>query len=160
MKRLLPYPLLSAGLFTMWVLLTGFSPGHVVIGAVVGVLVARVMLALNPEKPRIRFCKAMLILAGLVAADILRSNIAVARIVLFRPSERKSGFIHVPIELESPYARATLAIIMTATPGTLWLQHDARNRTVLIHVLDLVDEAEWIDLIKNRYERLLMEIFE
>jgi multicomponent K+:H+ antiporter subunit E len=27
-------------------------------------------------------------------------------------------------------------------------------------VFDLVDEADWIDLIKNRYERLLLEIFE
>ncbi|PZN46748.1 MAG: Na+/H+ antiporter subunit E, partial [Proteobacteria bacterium] len=26
--------------------------------------------------------------------------------------------------------------------------------------LDLVDEDEWVSLIKNRYEHLLMEIFE
>ena len=45
-------------------------------------------------------------------------------------------------------------------PDNLWVQHDARNNTILIHVLDLVDEDEWIQLIKHRYERLLMEIFE
>ncbi|MFC4256838.1 Na+/H+ antiporter subunit E [Altererythrobacter xixiisoli] len=160
MKRILPFPLLSATLFTMWVLLTGFSPGHIVIGAAVAVIVSRVMLALQPEPSNIRISSAIPRLAGLVFVDILRSNIAVARIVLFKPKERKSGFIHLPIELQNPYALATLAVIMTATPGTLWLQHDARNRRVLIHVLDLVDESEWVDLIKNRYERLLMEIFE
>lgn len=160
MKRILPFPLLSATLFIMWVLLTGFSPGHIVIGAVVAVTVSRVMLALKPEPSNIRISSAIPKLAGLVFVDIVRSNIAVARIVLFRPKERKSGFIHLPIELQNPYALATLAVIMTATPGTLWLQHDARNRRVLIHVLDLVDESEWVDLIKNRYERLLMEIFE
>ena len=37
---------------------------------------------------------------------------------------------------------------------------DARRHRILIHVLDLIDEDEWIALIKNRYERLLMEIFE
>ena len=31
---------------------------------------------------------------------------------------------------------------------------------LLIHVLDLVDKDEWVALIKNRYEALLMEIFE
>jgi len=41
----------------------------------------------------------------------------------------------------------------------LWLQHEAHNKIVLIHVLDLVDEAQWIELIKNRYETLLTEIF-
>jgi multicomponent K+:H+ antiporter subunit E len=29
-----------------------------------------------------------------------------------------------------------------------------------IHVLDLIDEREWIRTIKNRYERRLLEIFE
>jgi multicomponent K+:H+ antiporter subunit E len=30
----------------------------------------------------------------------------------------------------------------------------------VIHVLDLISEEEWVDLIKNRYESMLMEIFE
>jgi multicomponent K+:H+ antiporter subunit E len=30
----------------------------------------------------------------------------------------------------------------------------------MIHVLDLIDESEWVDTIKGRYERLLLEIFE
>lgn len=160
MKRLLPYPLLAAALFGMWILLTGFSPGHVLLGGAVAVLVSRVMLTLAPERPRIRFGMAMVKLTGIVLTDIVRSNIAVARIVLFRPHEPNSGFIRLPIELQSPYALAVLAVIITATPGTLWLEHDARNNFVLIHVLDLIDEAEWINLIKNRYEKLLMEIFE
>jgi multicomponent K+:H+ antiporter subunit E len=29
-----------------------------------------------------------------------------------------------------------------------------------LHVLDLVDETSWIERIKGRYERLLLEIFE
>lgn len=160
MKRLLPFPLLTAALFGMWLLLTGFSPGHVLLGGAVAVLVSRVMLTLAPERPRIRFGPAMVKLTGIVLTDIVRSNIAVARIVLFRPHEPKSGFIRLPIELQSPYALAVLAVIITATPGTLWLEHDARNNFVLIHVLDLIDETEWINLIKNRYEKLLMEIFE
>jgi hypothetical protein len=31
---------------------------------------------------------------------------------------------------------------------------------LLIHVLDLVDEQSWIDSIKQRYERPLLEIFQ
>lgn len=160
MKRLFPFPLLAAALFGMWVLLTGFSPGHVLLGAVVALLVPRVMLPLAPEKPRMRFGMAIPRLAGVVLADIVRSNFTVARIVLSSPRNRHSGFLAVPVELRNPYALAILAIIITATPGTLWVQHDARNNQILIHVLDLIDDDEWIALIKNRYERLLMEIFE
>jgi multicomponent K+:H+ antiporter subunit E len=31
---------------------------------------------------------------------------------------------------------------------------------LIIHVLDLVDESDWIRTIKTRYEKLLLEIFE
>ena len=37
---------------------------------------------------------------------------------------------------------------------------DAAKGILLLHVLDLVDETAWIRLIKDRYERRLMEIFE
>nr|WP_047169174.1 Na+/H+ antiporter subunit E [Sphingomonas sp. Y57] len=160
MSRILPFPVLSALLFAMWVLLTGFSPGHILLGVLVALIVSRVGLLLSPERVRVRFGRAMLKLAGIVIVDIVRSNIAVARIVLFAPRDRRSGFIELPIDLRSPQGLAALAVIITATPGTIWLQHDARRHTVLIHVLDLIDESDWIALIKNRYEKLLMEIFE
>jgi multicomponent K+:H+ antiporter subunit E len=28
-----------------------------------------------------------------------------------------------------------------------------------MHILDLIDEREWVDIIKQRYERRLLEIF-
>jgi multicomponent K+:H+ antiporter subunit E len=40
------------------------------------------------------------------------------------------------------------------------MQYDAAQGTLLLHVFDLAGEANWTDLVKNRYEHLLMEIFE
>jgi multicomponent K+:H+ antiporter subunit E len=160
MKRLIPYPMLALALLAMWILLTGFSPGHILLGGVIALLVSRTMLSVQPEPPRIRFGPAMIRLFLLVSADIIRSNVAVGRIVLFGRPDRHSGFLHLPVDLRSPYGLAALAMIITATPGTLWVQHDARRHVILIHVLDLVDEEAWVTLIKHRYERLLMEIFE
>lgn len=160
MNRMLPFPLLSAAIFGMWVLLTGFSPGHTLLAGVIAFTIPRVMLVLGVEKPRIRFGWSMVKLAAFVLADIIRSNIAVGRIVLFNPPSRQSGFLRLPVALESRYGLATLAIIVTATPGTVWLQHDVERKIILIHVLDLVDEEAWIELIRNRYEKLLMDIFE
>lgn len=158
--RLIPYPFLTLTLLVMWILLTGFSPGHVLLGGLVALLASRAMLSLKPEPARVRVGLPMLRLAFAVSADIIRSNIAVARIVLFNPRKRKSGFILLPTDLRSPYSLAVLAIIVTATPGSLWVQHDARRHVILIHVFDLIDEEEWVRQLKHRYERLLMEIFE
>ena len=62
--------------------------------------------------------------------------------------------------MRNPYGLAWLACIITSTPGTLWVNFDAQKGSLMIHVLDLVDEGEWIRTIKDRYERHLLEIFE
>jgi multicomponent K+:H+ antiporter subunit E len=62
--------------------------------------------------------------------------------------------------LRHPGALAVFACIITATPGTSWGRYDAARNVVTIHVLDLVDEQEWIRQFKERYEQRLKEIFE
>ena len=56
-------------------------------------------------------------------------------------------------------ALATLAIIVTSTPGTAWIDLDPDDNHLLLHVFDLKDEDDWAHTIKTRYEPLLMEIF-
>ena len=99
-------------------------------------------------------------LLGLVLADIVRSNLAVARIVLgLHRARRTAGFLTMPLETSDPRALAALACIVTATPGTSWARYDRTRNALTIHVFDLVDEEQWIRLFKQRYERRLLEIF-
>lgn len=161
MRRLLPYPLLTASLLVMWVLLNDLTPGHVLLGAVIAISASNIMARLQPQKPRIRRWWSIPQLIAIVAADILRSNIAVARLILRQKHVRRvSGFVTIPLDLRDHTGLSVLACIVTSTPGTAWVEYDSARSTLLLHVFDLVDEGEWIDLIKNRYERLLMEIFE
>lgn len=161
MSRWLPHPLLALGLLLMWLLLNqSWSPGQIVLGSVVAVTASWAMAALQPERVRIRSWRAVLRLAGTVVVDIGRSNLAVGLLVLFPGRrDRVSGFVRMPLEISNRYALTVLACVLTATPGTAWVQYDRGVGTLLVHVLDLVDEEEWIRLIKRRYEGLLLEIF-
>jgi multicomponent K+:H+ antiporter subunit E len=161
MRALLPYPILTAGLIFMWLALSGPTSGHMVLSVLVAVGASHAMRALGETSPRIRRMAAIPELAGIVFVDIARSNFAVARIILSgKRYQRSSGFVLIPIRLTNPSALAVLSIVLTSTPGTAWLDYNSTRGTLLIHVFDLVDEATWIDLIANRYERLLLEIFE
>ncbi|CAH2400793.1 Na+/H+ antiporter subunit E [Mesorhizobium ventifaucium] len=161
MNRVLPYPLLTAALLLTWLLLTSFSPGQFLLGAVIAVAASRAMAALQPSKPRLRRWQFIPRLAGIVALDILRSNMAVASIILGgRRRDRVAGFVAIPLDLRDKTGLAVLACIVTSTPGTAWIEYAHDTGVLLIHVLDLVDKDEWIALIKNRYEASLMEIFE
>jgi multicomponent K+:H+ antiporter subunit E len=92
---------------------------------------------------------------------VVRSNLAVARLVLLQRSRKRvAGFIRMPLAVSHPGALAVLACIVTATPGTSWARYDRGSNLLTLHVFDLVDEREWMDTFKRRYERRLMEIFE
>ena len=162
MTRLLPFPFLSFGLLVLWLLLNQTtSLGQFLIGCLLALLGGRILVALQLPRATIRRPAALLRLLGLVSMDIIRSNVAVGLLILGTGRrERTSGFVNIPLDIRNPYGLAMLACIITATPGTLWVNFDWQKGLLVIHVLDLIDESEWIRTIKRRYERHLVEIFE
>lgn len=161
LSRWLPYPLLSATLALLWMVLNqSASPGTVLLGAALGVVLGRVYRRLDPPKARSHRPFTALRLFATVVADITRSNIAVARLILGGRVDPDSGFVAIPLTITDRHALAVLACIITSTPGTVWVSHDSEANLLLIHVLDLEDEQAWIATIQQRYERPLREIFE
>jgi multicomponent K+:H+ antiporter subunit E len=162
MTRLLPFPILSCGLLVLWLLLNQtISLGQFLIGCVLAFAGGLSLTTLQLPRERVRRPSAVLRLFALVTVDIIRSNIAVGRIILgLGRRQRTSGFVNIPLDLRNPYALAVLACIITSTPGTLWVSFDRQKGLLMIHVLDLIDEGEWIRTIKGRYEPHLLEIFE
>lgn len=161
MKRLLLFPLLTAALLGTWLLLNeSITPDALILGAVVAVAASLGLVALEVPQTGFRRPLAALKLSFAVLIEIIRSNNAVARIILSRDVPgRRSGFVRIPLDTRNPYSLAALACIITATPGTLWVEYDSVENTMLLHVLDLIDEEEWVKIIKGRYESRLMEIF-
>ena len=154
---------LFVALFALWLILNeSFAAGHLLLGAVLARGGVAVYSRLQPAANRVRNRPlAAVRLLAVVFADIVRSNIAVARIVLgIAAGKRTAGFLSLPLEVRHPGALAVIACIITATPGTTWVRYDSAAGVVTIHVLDLVDEQSWIHLFKQRYERRLLEIFE
>ena len=161
MRRLLPFPMLNAGLLVLWLLLNqSLSLGHILLGGTVALVGGWTIRILEAPKARLRRLPVVLRLVGLVLADIVRSNIAVACIILGCGRKvRRSGFVDIPLELRHPVGLAALACIITATPGTVWVGFTAARGILTIHVLDLIDDAVWVRTIKGRYERSLLEVF-
>lgn len=162
MTRLLPFPIISFCLLALWLLLNqAITFGHILLGCVIALLGGRILTILEMPPVRVGRPRVILRLLRLVAIDIVRSNLAVGRIVLgLGRRQRRSGFVEIPLDMRDPYGLASLACIITSTPGTLWVNFDGQKRALTIHVLDLVDKEEWIRIIKDRYERHLLEIFE
>lgn len=157
----LPHPILSLVLVLVWLLLqNGFSLGHLTLGLVLGVLIPQLTSGLWPARPHIRYAKVLPYFA-LVVGDIVRANIDVARLILFRrTSELHLRWVSVPLELTSPEAITVLAGTITMTPGTVSCDLSADGRSLLVHCLDAPDAERVVHEIKTRYEARLKEIFE
>ena len=158
-----PPTLLVLALTGMWLLLNNtLAPAHIVLGLGVSLLMVFGFRAVRPLQPRLRRPLLAFQLLWRVFVDIVRSNVAVARIVLGLHGKRaiRSGFLEVPLALRDPHGLAALSTIVTSTPGTIWADLSADGAVLTLHVLDLRDERAAIATIKHRYERLLMEIFE
>lgn len=162
MSRAIPHPLLSATLVLMWLILTSFSLGNLLLGTAISLVAGWAVEHLHPPRPRFRRWSAIPQLMLVVARDILRSNIAVARVLILGPGHPAyhSGFVELHLRMREPNAIAVLAIILTATPGTAWIEFEQEDGRLLLHVLDLRSEDDWQILVRDRYEALLMEIFE
>jgi len=92
-------------------------------------------------------------------ADIIKSNIRVAKQVLGPMKNLKPKWYRVPLDTDHEHVNTVLAMIITTTPGTVSAGIDDERGDILVHALNCDDpEAEILD-IKARYEAPLLAIF-
>ena len=162
MKRLFPAPLLSLALWLLWLVLNlSISPGHLLLGAVLGFLAPLLMAPLRPLPVRIRKPGTILKFLWLVGSDVVVSNVQVGLSVWrLEKCPPRSAFVRIPLELHDAHGLAALAMVTTVIPGTVWSELALDRSVLLMHVFDLEDEAQFIEHFKTTYERPLMEIFQ
>ena len=68
--------------------------------------------------------------------------------------------ISVAVYEDNTKLRELLDLLINSTPGTVWVEILPEGHQLVLHVFDLHDEQWWIDTIKQRYERPLIEVFE
>ena len=161
LKRIFPHPWLSAVLLACWLLLMNdVSPGNVLLGAVLGCVISFAVgegLWMRP----VHFGRPWLLvrLALHVLCDIVVANVEVALLVLGRTGKLRPAFIEVPLDSTHEIALTALISIVSLSPGTLCAELSDDRTRLIVHVLDLDDEAALVAQIKTRYEAPLMEIF-
>ncbi len=162
MKRLFPAPLLSASLFALWLVLNrSLGPGHLLIAAIVAFAVPLLFAPLRPLPVRVRRPLVIARLIATVGNDVVRSNVQVGRACLrVRRPVPNGSLIRIPLDLRDPHGLASLAMITTVIPGTVWSELAPDRASMLLHVFELPEHGEFEAWYKARYERPLMEIFE
>jgi multicomponent K+:H+ antiporter subunit E len=152
---------LSGLLWLAWLMLNqSASAGHLLLGALLATALPWFTERLRPDKPRLKAWRTAARLVARVLKDIVVSNLQVARLILGPESRIQPRFVWLPLRLRDPHGIVVLASIITMTPGTVSAELTADHRHLLVHGLNVADEAALIANIQARYETPLMEIFE
>ena len=161
LRKLLPHPGLSVLLILTWLMLVNeFKWGSLVLATILAILLPLLTAPYWPNRPLIKNWPAVAEYVAIVLWDIIKSNITVALIVLFRPAAKLNPlWVTVPLDVTSPEAITVLAGTITMTPGTVTADLSADGRSLLIHCLDATDADAVRDDIKSRYEARLKRIF-
>jgi len=122
MRRWLPAPLLSAALIVMWLVLNRpLGLGQLLLALLFGVAAPALLAPLRPARPRIRRPWTVLRLILTVGRDVIASSLDVFWTLLRNHrSPVNSRFVVIPLELRDPSALASLTMITTVVPGTVW----------------------------------------
>lgn len=161
LRRLLPHPGLSVLLVIVWLLMANtLTWGGLLLGTVLGVALPITTAPFWPKRPTLRFGAPALAYVGVVLWDIVIANFQVAALILFRRSrDLRPRWLVIPIALDTPEAITVLAGTISLTPGTVSADVSADGRYLLVHALDVADEAAKIARIKTRYEARLQRVF-
>lgn len=152
-------PIGGAVVFVTWLVLNGsVSRGHLVFAAALAVAIPALLGGLWPSDLRLRRPVRALRLLLTLLGDIVVANLQVAVRILGPGSALRPAFVWLPVELRNPYAIATLAAMVTLTPGTVSADVTPDRRWLLVHALDVTDEVALVRAIKQRYEQPLAEI--
>lgn len=157
----LPRPLFSLFLALLWLLLVNqFSIAHTLLGLVLGAVIPFITQPFWPERSRIKHLQPLAVYLCRLLTDILKSNLVVARLILWRTDRLQPAFVTYPLALSDDFAVTILASTISLTPGTVSAHYDHDAGTLLIHCLHLEDENALIHGIRTRYEQPLREMFD
>jgi multicomponent K+:H+ antiporter subunit E len=158
----LPHPVLTLALLIIWLFLANtISPGHILLGGLLGIIIPWFTNRFWPERPKIiKPVRLLHFFFFTFLSDIIVANISVVKLILQPDISRlNSGFIQVPLEIKDPMVVTILASIISLTPGTVTAEVSEDQRSLIVHGLDIPDPETEIHLIKTRYEAPLKEIF-
>lgn len=161
LNRWFPHLALSLFMWVMWLLLVNnFTAGHVVLGALLAWAIPFLTRSFWPEEMTIKRPLLALRFVGVVLADIVIANWAVARMILSPVDKLQPAFMVYALALKQDFTITLLANTVSMTPGTVSVDLSADRQSLLIHALHVDDIDRALEEIKVRYETPLKEMFE
>lgn len=157
--RWVPTPFHSLLLWLVWLALTDFSAGNMVLGGFLALGIPLIVAPLSADEPMAKNPWLVVRYFFIVLFDIVVSNIEMVKRVLGPIKNLNPGFILVPLDIKDELPLTILTSTISLTPGTVAVDFSEDKRWLYVHALHIEDEQAMVAHIKQRYEAPLKEVF-
>ncbi|NWO13740.1 Na+/H+ antiporter subunit E [Virgibacillus sp.] len=143
----------------MWMFLSeSYSVPSFIAGYLLGILLLFLLRRFIPDTFYFRRVVKIVSLIFLFIKELLSSNIEIVKLVYSPKPNFEPAIFELPTELKSNWEITLLANLISLTPGTLSVAVSRDNTKLFIHGMDIHDNNEAIDSIKNTFEKAIMEV--
>jgi multicomponent Na+:H+ antiporter subunit E len=143
----------------IWVFLTGsFVLVNFVFGFLVSFLILWIISARDHDDKYIKLVPKLISFFFFFLWEVVKANVHVAYEVITPTNNMKPGIVKLPLDAKTNLEITLLANLITLTPGTLSLDVSEDKKVLYIHSMYVHDKQEFIDDIKNGFERRLLGI--
>lgn len=159
MQRWLPHGFISILVGLTWIMMAhSLDASDILTAVILGIVIPKIVAPFIANTPDIKW-QGTIKLFFTVLWDIVISNFLVAKLVLGPKENLDPKWFRVPLETNHEQVNALLAMIITTTPGTVSAGIDQERGDILVHALSSSNTANDIAVIKHRYEKPLIQIF-
>ncbi|MAM88567.1 MAG: Na+/H+ antiporter subunit E [unclassified Hahellaceae] len=159
-RTIVPRPMLSLLLWTVWLLLNNtVAFGHVLLGLILAIGIPRLTYHFWDPQADVKKPLLMVKFIVILVFDIIIANLEVARRILGPSKALRPAFFEYPLAIKGDFPITILASTISLTPGTVSAQLSGDRSRLLVHGLHVDDVPAAIEQIRQRYEAPLQEIF-
>lgn len=90
--------------------------------------------------------------------EIVKANLVTVKESLYAKSKLKPAIIKIPLMVETDIEISLLATLVSVTPGTLVMDISDDKKVMYLHVMHLESKEDFVDEVKNKFEKRLLEI--
>lgn len=143
----------------IWVMATGtLTEENFIFGFIISFLILYLITVNKKERKYFTLLPKLLSFIFFMLWEIVKANFLALRDSLYSKSKLSPAIVKYYLKAESDVEITLLANIVSLTPGTLVMDVSDDKKVMYIHVLHLENKKDFIDEIKNKFEKRLLEL--
>ncbi|WP_370931485.1 Na+/H+ antiporter subunit E [Bartonella sp. DGB1] len=159
--KLISSPILTIFLLSSWLIIHKFGWNSFFIGLIFLFILIIIYSTCSTKLPLKKIFLLIKFIFCLIKSFIIGSIKFLFILITFKFNPKKQGIVKIPLKIDNNKMLLCLSLILSSSPGTLWIKYNKTKKLLYVHRLNLTekDKTNPRHLIEQ-HEKLVKELFQ